>query len=318
MSQAGGVGGADGSAAFLRWVVRDPSQPCGAGLRPSSRRVTIADSNLSEPVTLGFVRHAIYLPPFGDLADPRALVDIALATESHGWDGLYIWDHVLSPVPGEWAIADPWVTLAAAATVTSRIRLGTMVTPLPRRRVIKLARETVTLDHLSDGRLTLGLGIGTDAGRELSAFGEITDARQRGRVLDIGTRVLVDLWSGVTVNSTDDVVADGVRLTLGPVQRPRIPIWFGSVRPSGPPVARAAKYDGLFPLNADPDDIKHIFETVAKIRGDVEGFDVAVVARRDTDLGAFQAAGATWAMHSFWPGNRPDQVLRLIESGPIS
>lgn len=179
-----------------------------------------------------------------------------------------------------------------------------------------MARETVTLDRLSGGRLILGLGIGIDTGRELSAFREVTDARRRARMLDIGTKALVDLWSGATVINTHEVILDGVRALPGPVQQPRIPIWFGTERVSGPPVARAAHYDGLFPLHARPADIPLIFEAVAEIRGDIDGFDVAVVARPDTDVDAFQTAGATWAMHAFWPGHRPDQVLRLIESGP--
>ena len=105
------------------------------------------------------------MPPFGELADPHAIVDIAIAAEESGWDGLFVWDHVLSPIGGQWEIADPWVALAAAASNTSRISLGPMVTPLPRRRVLKLARETLTLDRLSRGRLTLGLGTGDDRGR---------------------------------------------------------------------------------------------------------------------------------------------------------
>ncbi|MDP7707656.1 LLM class flavin-dependent oxidoreductase [Mycobacterium sp. TY815] len=109
------------------------------------------------------------------MADPHAITDIAGTAEEAGWGGLFVWDHVLSPIPGEWDIADPWVVLAAVATVTRRIRIGTMVTPLPRRRIAKLARETVTLDHLSRGRLTLGLGTGGDVGGEYSAFGEDAD-----------------------------------------------------------------------------------------------------------------------------------------------
>ena len=122
------------------------------------------------------MKHAIYLPPFGELADPHGLVEIARATEESGFDGLFLWDHVLSPTPDEFDIADPWVALAAIATATTRIRLGPMCTPPARRRVITLARETVTLDRLSGGRLTLGLALGVDTGRELSAFDEVTDA----------------------------------------------------------------------------------------------------------------------------------------------
>ncbi|MBV9641694.1 MAG: LLM class flavin-dependent oxidoreductase [Mycobacteriaceae bacterium] len=242
-------------------------------------------------------------------------MDLAEAADLRGWDGLFVWDHVLSPIPGEWDLADPWIALAAAATVTRRIRLGTMVTPLPRRRVIKLARETVTLDRLSDGRLILGLGLGGDMGRELSAFGENTDARRLARVLDEGTEVLTDLWAGMTVRHLGDVTADAVRATPGPVQKPRIPIWFGTQRCDGPPIARAARYDGVFPLEAKPEDVKHIRDQVTNLRGDLAGFDIAVVSERGTDLGPLRDAGATWAMHAFWPGHRPDQILRFIDGG---
>ncbi len=145
------------------------------------------------------MRHAIYVPLFGALADPHAVADIAGAAEQSGWDGLFVWDHVLSLIDGRWEIADPWIVLAAAAVVTDRIRLGPMVTPLPRRRVLKLARETVTLDRLSRGRLILGLGTGGDVGREYSAFGEDADAQRLGRVLDEGIAVLTALWAGETV-----------------------------------------------------------------------------------------------------------------------
>lgn len=142
------------------------------------------------------MRHAINLPLFGPLADPAAIVEIGQAADENGWDGLFVWDHILSPLPEAWEISDPWVVLAAVAATTRRIRLGTMVTPLARRRIIKLARETVTLDRLSSGRLTLGLGLGGDAGREFSAFGDPTEARPHAEVLDEGVKVLTALWSG--------------------------------------------------------------------------------------------------------------------------
>src|SRR6478735_12148747 len=173
------------------------------------------------------MRHAIYVPLFGSLADPHAVIEIAQAAEESGWDGLFVWDHVLSPIPGEWEIADPWVVLAAAATVTSQIMLGTMVTPLPRRRVIKLAREAVTLDQLSRGRLIVGLGAGDDAGREFSAFGDFTNPRQRGQALDEGAEILSALWAGETVTHHGLLVAEEVRVLPQPVQQPRIPLWFG-------------------------------------------------------------------------------------------
>ena len=108
--------------------------------------------------------------------------------------------------------------LAAAAMATSQIGLGPMATPLPRRRVIKLARETVTLDRLSRGRPILGLGTGGDIGREYSAFGDLVDARQRGQALDEGTAILTSLWAGETVTHHGVVIADDVRAIPGPVQ----------------------------------------------------------------------------------------------------
>ncbi|MFP1155475.1 LLM class flavin-dependent oxidoreductase [Mycobacterium sherrisii] len=261
------------------------------------------------------MRHAIYVPLFGALADPHAMADIAVAAEQSGWDGLFVWDHVLSPIEGHWEIADPWVVLAAVAVVTDRIRLGPMVTPLPRRRVLKLARETVTLDRLSGGRLIVGLGAGGDVGREYSAFGEDPDAHRLSRVLDEGTAVLTSLWSGEPVNHRGSLVAEGVEAIPGPVQQPRIPLWFGTARTTGGPVQRAARYDGIFPLAADAAGVAQIAAAVAQLRGGREGFDVAVAVRPGDDLDGLAAAGATWAMHAFWPGHRPDQVLRAIDRG---
>ena len=134
---------------------------------------------------LGQVKRAVYVPPFGELADPRVLAELASAAEERGWDGFFVWDHILHRSPVR-AIADPWVALAAIACATSTLRIGPMVTPLSRRRVQKLARETVTLDILSSGRLTLGVGLGSDRNGELEPFGEVTNPRERARLLDNG------------------------------------------------------------------------------------------------------------------------------------
>src|SRR5947207_15237549 len=110
------------------------------------------------------VKHGLQLPPFGPLADAGALVEIGIAAEERGWDGVFLWDHILSPVGGAWEIADCWTALTAIGTVTRRLQLGPVVTPLPRRRVTVLAQQAVTLDHLTRGRLILGLGSGSDRG----------------------------------------------------------------------------------------------------------------------------------------------------------
>src|SRR5688572_30158394 len=118
------------------------------------------------------LRSALWLPAFDDLADPVVVARLAGEAEEAGWHGLFVWDRLSWPPPVR-RVADPWITLAAVATASERLRLGTMVTPLARRRPAKLARETVTLDRLSNGRLTLGVGLGSDAiGAELSRTGE--------------------------------------------------------------------------------------------------------------------------------------------------
>src|SRR3954447_17090939 len=145
------------------------------------------------------MRRALFIPPFDDLADVRLLAELAAEAERAGWDGLFLWDHVLRPDPPR-RVADPWIALPAVAAATDRIRLGPMITPIVRRRPQKLAREVATLDHLSGGRVTLGLGLGVDTGRELSAFGEITDTVERGDVLDEGLALLRSLLSGEPVD----------------------------------------------------------------------------------------------------------------------
>src|SRR5215203_1024282 len=109
------------------------------------------------------VRYGVSVPNFGVGVDARAITELAREAEEAGWDGFFLWDHLLAFSPGSVPVVDPWVALTAVALSTSRLRLGPMVTPLPRRRPVKLARETVSLDHLSGGRLILGVGIGAHA-----------------------------------------------------------------------------------------------------------------------------------------------------------
>jgi hypothetical protein len=124
------------------------------------------------------MEYALFLPIFDELADARGVAQLAAEAEQAGWDGVFVWDHVAYRAPVQ-AVADPWVVLAAVAMTTERVRIGPMVTPLARRRPVKLAREVATLDRLSGGRLVLGVGLGGDGSRELSATGEQTDDRVR-------------------------------------------------------------------------------------------------------------------------------------------
>lgn len=261
------------------------------------------------------MRHALTLPPYGDLADPAALVEVAVAAEDAGWDAVFLWDHVLRRPDDPQETADPWVAMAAIAIATERIRIGPMVTPITRRRPIKLARETTTLDHLSGGRLTLGLGLGVDTTRELSAFGEIVDPRVRGQRLDEGAELLCAFWSGDEVDfHGEHFVADHVTVLPRPVQRPRIPLWFAARGGAAKPVRRAARYDGMYPIEVDDAALADMLAIVRKERGTLDGFDV--IARPDSagQYRRFEELGVTWAITGPAPGD--PGVLELAATEP--
>ena len=145
------------------------------------------------------LKFGLFLPPFGALADPGRVIELALAAEGSGWDGFFLWDHILA-LPGM-AVADPWVTMAAVAQSTTRMRLGALVTPLARRRPWVLARQAATLDRLSGGRLVVGVGLGDDSIGEFGSFqGEVSDPVQRGAMLDESLELLHRFWSGQDVS----------------------------------------------------------------------------------------------------------------------
>jgi alkanesulfonate monooxygenase SsuD/methylene tetrahydromethanopterin reductase-like flavin-dependent oxidoreductase (luciferase family) len=273
------------------------------------------------------VKFALNTPNFGTFADPRTLADLAREAEEAGWDGFFLWDHMLTR-PGV-PVGDPWVQLAAMAMRTSHIRIGPMVTPLPRRRPWKLARETVTLDHLSGGRLILGLGIGDDFWREYSAFSEDDDPRRRGRELDEGLQVLTGLWSGEPFNFEGKYfnIKDAQFLPR-PVQQPRIPIWLAGRWPGRRPFVRAAAWDGVIPIGSDsgmtPDECRAVVDFIRANQPERRDFDVAVVewqggtATRPGAVEEFAAAGATWYQLGFGGSVLLDDVRQRIQEGPPS
>ena len=138
------------------------------------------------------MRHGLYVAPFGELSDVRALAAVAAQAEASGWDGFFVWDHVMTFDGLE--VADPWIALTAVALATEGLRLGAMVTPLARRRPWDVARQVAVLDRLSGGRMVFGAGLGGDSRRELSAFGEERDPRARAALLDEALELVVDLW----------------------------------------------------------------------------------------------------------------------------
>jgi alkanesulfonate monooxygenase SsuD/methylene tetrahydromethanopterin reductase-like flavin-dependent oxidoreductase (luciferase family) len=250
-------------------------------------------------------KRGIHVAPFDELADPRIVARLAARAEERGWDGFFVWDHIVYSPPVR-AVADPWVTLAAVAGATERVTIGALVTPLSRRRVHKLARETVTLDHLSGGRLVLGAGLGAHQHGELAPFGEVEDARERARLLDEGLERLTAYWNG--------------ELEPPPVQRPRIPVWLAARWPSRRPVRRAARWDGLFPIDLPgPDALAELVAEVTAQRESAragEPFAVVVANGPDVDPAPWEAAGATWCLTDF--GRQPTEaaVRAAIDAQP--
>jgi alkanesulfonate monooxygenase SsuD/methylene tetrahydromethanopterin reductase-like flavin-dependent oxidoreductase (luciferase family) len=248
-------------------------------------------------------RRAVFVAPFDELADPRLLAELAARAETLGWDGFFLWDHIRYSAPAE-AVLDPWIVLAAVAQVTERIAIGPMVTPLSRRRIHKLARETATLDLLSGGRLILGVGLGSDRHGELAAFGEVEDAKARARLLDDGLDQLVRYWDGA--------------FTPRPVQRPRIPVWCGARYPNQRPLLRAARWDGLFPVQVpEPAALAEMAAETARHRAPEAGpFDLAITVPPGDDPAPWEAAGATWILTEFDSTPKLDAVRAAIEAGP--
>jgi alkanesulfonate monooxygenase SsuD/methylene tetrahydromethanopterin reductase-like flavin-dependent oxidoreductase (luciferase family) len=231
------------------------------------------------------------------------LVDLAVRAEARGWDGVFLWDHIVHRPPVS-AVADPWVTLSAIAAHTERLRLGPMVTPLSRRRVQKVARETVTLDHLSRGRFTLGVGLGSSNTAELEPYGEVMDPRERARLLDERLSRLADFWAG--------------GFEPRPVQRPRIPVWVAGRWPKRRPLARALEWDGFFPIELPgPDALAELAGEIGGQRpADAGPFDLVVEIDPGEDAGPWVQAGATWVLTGF--GRQPTVagVRRTIDAGP--
>jgi alkanesulfonate monooxygenase SsuD/methylene tetrahydromethanopterin reductase-like flavin-dependent oxidoreductase (luciferase family) len=248
-------------------------------------------------------RRGIYVAPFDELVEPSSVAELARDAEQRGWEGLFLWDHVNYRAPVR-AVADVWITLAAIASATERLRIGPMVTPLSRRRVQKVARETVTLDHLSSGRLTFGVGLGSSRNGELEPFGELVDPRERARLLDEGLERLAAFWDG--------------EFEPQPVQQPRIPVWVAGRWPNRRPVRRAARWDGFFPIDlTGPDDLSVLAAELRDLRTDRDGpFDLVVEVQPGDETEPWEAAGATWILTSIDSPPELKEVRAAIEAGP--
>jgi alkanesulfonate monooxygenase SsuD/methylene tetrahydromethanopterin reductase-like flavin-dependent oxidoreductase (luciferase family) len=272
------------------------------------------------------MRSGLFLPIFDELSDPATVARLSAEAEEAGWHGVFVWDHVRwrEPVAD---VADPWITLAAIALATDGIRLGPMVTPLARRRPVKVAKETATLDRLSGGRLTLGVGLGSDQfGSEFSITGEELDDRRRARMLDESLEILAAAWSGEPVHHHGEhYTVDGMRFLPRPIQRPAVPVWVAGFYGKPKPLRRAARYQGFFPVNlGHPDQLAEIVAALTALRREAgadqtEPHDVIAALPPGSDPAPYAAVGATWWLVEFpWDAVSVDQVRGVIRDGPAA
>ena len=257
----------------------------------------------------------LHVPNFGRLADPGAVADLAARAEAAGWEGFFLWDHVARP-EGVFPMLDPWIALAAVAGRTSRMRIGPLVTPLSRRRPWNVARQVVTLDQLSGGRVILGVGLGVSQGPEFNHFGEVRDPKTRGDMLDEGLDIVRAAWRGTPVSHHGTHYGlDSVAFLPAPVQQPSVPIWGATERVGGRPVRRAATLDGVFPVGLTPAELPDLLANLSRLRpAGLDGYDVVVGGTDDSSQ--WRDVGATWWLRVL-PWSRPiSESIEIIESGP--
>jgi Luciferase-like monooxygenase len=301
------------------------------------------------------LKFGIDLPNMRDCADPHLLADLAREAEDAGWDGVFIFDSLYSPDWGSRAealsvapAADPWIALAAMAMRTQRVRLGTMITPLARRRPWKVARETVTLDHLSNGRLVLPVGLGWTPDGGFANVGEELDRKKRSAMLDEALNIIGGLWSGEPFAfSGEHYKVKEMTFLPRPVQSPRIPVWVVGAWPREKSMRRTLRWDGILPVAirdgspAEPDfaefgrrmaaeavymqtsveDIAAIREYVDRERDGDNPFDIVIegwssgsrLAQATRKVAEYAEAGATWWIEAVWSwlDYAPHDVERL-------
>ncbi|WP_370945792.1 LLM class flavin-dependent oxidoreductase [Amycolatopsis sp. cg5] len=284
------------------------------------------------------MRYSIYVPNFGEFAAPETFAEVARRAEAAGWDGLFVWDHLVEQKNLRRHIADPWILLTTAALATNRIRLGTAITPVARRRPGKLAREVTTLDRLTGGRMVLGVGLGAPVEDEYASFGDTADLKVLAERLDESLHALGLLWSGEPVSyQGNQVTLEDVAFLPTPVQRPRVPVWVGGQWPNKAPMRRAARWDGAIPgfdgmMEARPPAAEDVRELVRFLRDrrtenglEDQPFDVVIggasragAPGRDL-VGPLADAGATWWNECMpWDDSleRAEPILRRIDQGP--
>ncbi len=281
------------------------------------------------------LRHAVHVPNLQQYGDPRVLVELACEAEQAGWDGFFVWDHMLHRRTTPEPVVDPWVTLGACAARTERITLGTLITPVSRRRPWKLARELQTLGELAQNRVVLGAGLGSPRHDEFEAFGEEAGDRRRAARLDEGLEVLAGLLSGERfAHRGDAYTLEEMQFLPAPASGHRPPIWIGGNWPNPRPFQRAARWDGVVPEKVGgqlptPQELRDVIAFIDAHRdahrdGPSDRFDVVAAgltpgpgAEGAAITNAYAEAGATWWLERFHPtrGSVAD-AQRRIAIGP--
>ncbi len=258
------------------------------------------------------MRHLLSVPPF---TDPATVLDLATTAEASGWDGFFLWDHLRWDDVQE--IHDPWVLLGAIAAATERMLLGTMVTPLSRRRPWVVAKQVVTLDHLSAGRAVLGVVLGEPPSHDFAELGDEADPRTRAAMLDEGLEVLVGLAAGTVVDHDGEHYSVHASMRPVSVQQPRVPVWVAGTAPNKRPLVRARRWDGYVPIGGglEPAALAELVGPPPR-----EGWDLVVPWADGVPADEYADAGVTWLVQSTWPREAGwvEELWRLARSAPGS
>jgi hypothetical protein len=278
------------------------------------------------------MKFALYFPNFGNFFGYAENYEmLAELAAENGWNGLFIWDHILGSGRKSPPTVDPWIALTLMASNSTKIKIGTTVTPLPRRRPWKVARETVSVDYLSKGRLILSVGLGEPLAIEYGAFGEEKNAKLLGEKLDESLDIIQGLWSGEEFSySGKHYQINKVQFLPKSYQQPRIKIWVGGQWGHKKPFIRGAKYDGMFPLkkgfidNLSDIEITEIYEFLKKHRGSMDNFDLITLGvtsgknnKEDKQMiNYLKEKGFTWYLEYLGADFSLEKLKDRIKAGP--
>lgn len=284
----------------------------------------------------GSLNHGLVLANMADIADTAALVDYGVAAEAAGWDGVFLIDHLIYPPEQHEGCSDPWMTLAGIAARTDSIRLASWVTPVARRQPWQLARDLATLDRLSDGRVILGTGLGSEP--DYTPFGRSYNTTKVSERYDEALEVIAGLWRGKPFSyDGEHFTLEDVVMLPTPAQEPRIPIVTGGFWPNKAPFRRGARWDGIAPLSpvirgvadnatqgdevtASPEDELRAMVEYYLVVADEPGEIILPVDFPHAPpnvLDLYESMGVTWGLTTTWDqSHNYNLTMDRIQEGP--